>query len=250
MKTFCVLISMLFLSIVSFGQASYLERIKPCPTVPSKEAVDAFHSSLDSLLEEITPIDEKFKADNEAAAKNIDQAKMAQMYQNYGQNTTVDNVKEMQKVQQAVLDDNKKLTALSAQFRAKKDSIDALYKIDKDVFSKEYLNYINKCMGEVDNPSTCNALLSKLNESRTKILDKYFFGGSALYVKYLTEYRASIVPVSAKAGLDAITLSELSLLGTVVFPHKEDMVYIEIAKDIIGEISSVFVIDYTLWPAK
>ena len=250
MKTIFILIFALLLNIVAFGQADYLERIKPCPTVPSREAVDAYRSSLDSLVDEITPIDEKFKADNEAAAKSIDQAKMVQMYQNYGQNTTVDNVKEMQKMQQALIDDNKKLNALAAGFRAKKDSIDNLYKIDIDVFNKEYLNYMNKCTGEVDDPSACNALLSKLNESRTKILEKYFFGGAALYVKYLTEYRASIVAPSAQAGLDAITISELSLLGTVVFPHKEDMVYIEIAKDIIGEITSVFVIDYTLWPVK
>jgi len=102
MKSICFFIAGILLSVFAIGQDSYLQRIKPIPENPSKEKFDAYLASLDSLQTEVEVIIEKYQAENEAAVKNIDQAKMVQSYQNYSQNVYPDNAMAIIQIQQDV----------------------------------------------------------------------------------------------------------------------------------------------------
>lgn len=250
MRKVFVSVAFCLISFFCFSQESYLQSIKSCPKTPSKEAVDAYYLSLDSLLDELDKKDEKFKAENEAVVNNIDKASLAQSYQNYGQGMTVEKVQELQRLNQAVIDDQRIMADLTQLFRTKKDSIDAIYNADMKIFNEDFLEFITNCTGEGGGSSKCKSMFSNLDQSRIKILDKYFFGTSALYVKYLDEFKAAIPAPTVQNGLDALNLSELRLNGMAVFPHKEDMAYVEVAQGIIKEIQNVFVIEDKLWPSQ
>lgn len=130
---------------------------------------------------------------------------------------------------------------------AKKDSIDTAYKIDIDQFNKDFLDYMNKCAGGGSDNGKCKELSTKLANSKSDILEKYFFSNHALYASYLNDYRNLMKLPLIKTALDAIKLSELSLMGAVAFPHKQDLASLDFADGVIAQIKSVYVIDVKLW---
>ncbi len=249
MKSICLFFASFCICSFAFSQASYLQRIKDTPSVMSHDAVAAYFLSLDSLQEEVKAKVKIFKAENEAVVKSIDPATISQAYMNYGQTVSAADILAMQSAQQKLIAGQQILNDLQVKFGAQKDSIDALYSKDIDVFNTELSKYMSKCSGEVGSVSQCDAMYAALNQSRTKFLNKYFFGPSALYASFLKEYRVAMPAPAIAAALNAMKSAEITMLG-IVLPHIEDLAYLELTNDIIILIKEVFVIEYKLWPGK
>lgn len=249
-KPFLLLIGFLAAT-YGYSQDSYLSRIRETPTVMSREAVAEYLSFLDSLRNEVIDKSEKYKNENEEATNNIDPEKTVQAYLNKTQNLTSDEIIELQKQQTELMEINQNLENLKVRLMTKKDSIDAAYKKDYETFLAEYSKYMNECSGVVPNINECNSQLAALNKLRVEILKKYFFGQGegALYATYLNEYRTALPPLLYNIAVADFKSSETFTQG-IVIPHKEDLIYCEIALDVIAEIENVFKIDPWLWPSE
>jgi hypothetical protein len=247
MRSICVLVAALSLSAFSFGQD---DLIKLPPTAPSKEKFDAYLATLDSIQKVLDVKIEKLKTENEDAVNNIDKAKLAQSYQNYSQNGSPQTALALVQTQQEALADQETLNNLKNVFTAKKDSLDKAYATDMEKFNTDFTDYMTKCTGEGGTNAKCDALLAEIEQMKPKILQKYFVGDKALYVVYLTEFRTAMKDPSVNAALSAINSTELTFMGAVVFPHKDDLVALDYANSIIGLIQRLFVIDVRLWPSK
>lgn len=235
-----------------FGQIEYYNSLPKPPAVMKHENVTAYIKAVDSIQSIVNKKITEYKAENEAAVKNIDKSKIAQQYANYGQPGNVDMsiVQKMQTAQQVALADQKRLDDLIAGFKKTKDSIDAVYKIDYEVFYKDYIDWVNTCGGAVEKnqETACDNMLGNLNGSRTGLLEKYFFG-AGLYAQYINSYTATVGPVYIEAAKSMADYSELTLMGNTV-PHKEDLAYCELVDDLVIMIHDAYNIYPGLWPLE
>lgn len=252
MKTFCITITALLLSSVLYAQADLVNAIPGPPAIMKQEYVTKYIKAVDSIQKMANDKITLYKAENEAAIKNIDKSKIAQQYQSYGQpgggNTNF--AQQMMSAQQVALNDQKLLDATIATLKKRKDSIDQACKNDMVTFNDQYQNWLNKCAGAVtkEGESACNVMLSQLNGTRKSLLEKYYFG-AGMYASYINAYISYVTPLYINAAKSQADYSELTMMGATV-PHKEDLAYAELADDLVIMIHDAYNIGAGLWPLE
>jgi hypothetical protein len=244
MKKLSLFLAISLFALLLQGQNAIFEEFPPMPAVVSQDEIQSFIDKLVVLKDDFRSRISLMEKENEAAAQQIDPAKIAARYS--GQ-MGVAEIQEMQKANEDMMNNQQLYTQTLSDLSSEKDSLSELLNKDSEKHQVLRTEYLNKCTGESSgNGATCDGLLKKVNESSQIVLKKFYFGKESLFTGYIIDFRSRIGDIHQMNTTGALELNEWNM--GIAFPHKEDLAVLKMAVDVISEIISTYSIEGYLWP--